>query len=94
MWLGMVAADVAMTWFLRRTSPQSPSHTLAMYTGGNLGMLGGHVGLCECRGQLPSASPSSALLFSVSVMTCRHGRRGCLLGTWMSEVRGTYTALG
>ena len=93
MWLGMVAgADVAMTWFLRCTSP-SRRHTLAMYTGGNLGMLAGMLAGASAAAELPSASLSSALLFSVSVMTVGMVA-GMLLGTWMSEVRGTYTALG
>jgi hypothetical protein len=85
MWLGMLAlANVAMVWFIRCEAVPGRNHTLAMYTGGNLGMLLGMLGGGWGAAQIPA--DTVALAVSVSFVGMTMGMiAGMLLGTWLVE---------
>ena len=84
MWVGMLAfANAAMTWFGQRPPPPG-RHRLAMYTGGNLGMLlgmfaGGRVALGFEWESVTAAAAASFVGMTVGMIG------GMLLGTWAAE---------
>ena len=85
MWLGMLAgANLAMLWFMRCNTPVSRSHTIAMYTGGNLGMVVGMLAGGWCASEIPVGSVPLAT--GVSFIGMSAGMVvGMLLGTWVVE---------
>jgi hypothetical protein len=85
MWLGMLAgANVAMVWFRRCSSFPSRSHSIAMFTGGNLGMLAGMLVGGWFAAQIATASVSFAAGLSYAGMTVGMVA-GMLFGTWLFE---------
>jgi heavy metal translocating P-type ATPase len=85
MWLGMLAgANAAMVWFMRCASLPSRNHSLAMYTGGNFGMLVGMLAGGWCATQIPTDSIPVAVGVSFAGMTAGM-LAGMLLGTWLIE---------
>lgn len=85
MWAGMLAgANIAMLCFMRCSTPPSRSHSIAMYTGGNLGMVLGMLAGGWCASEVPTGSvPLSA---GVSFIGMSAGMvLGMLLGTWLTE---------
>ena len=84
MWVGMlVFANVAMRW-LPRTPMPSGCHSLAMFTGGNAGMIAGMVAGGWCVTQVPTASMIAAVALSFAGMTLGM-LAGMLAGTWFAE---------
>jgi hypothetical protein len=84
MWLGMlVFANGAMYWATRRPKPRG-QHVVAMFTGGNLGMVFGMVAGGWCGGQIETTSVSAAAAFGIAGMTAGM-MCGMLTGTWMTE---------
>jgi len=85
MWLGMLAgANAAMMWFMRCASLPSRSHSLAMYTGGNFGMLVGMLAGGWCAAQISMDSVPFAVGVNFAGMTAGM-IVGMLLGTWLVE---------
>lgn len=85
MWLGMLLfANLAMLRFGRRPLP-SGNHPVAMFTGGNLGMIAGMWAGGMLVGMLPVASISLATAVHFFGMTVGM-IGGMLLGTWVFEV--------
>ncbi|MBA4186913.1 MAG: hypothetical protein C0467_02730 [Planctomycetaceae bacterium] len=85
MWVGMlVFANVAMRWLPRRPGTHSGNHAIAMYTGGNLGMVLGMVAGGWCAAQFDTDSLSLAVTASFIGMTAGM-LAGMLLGTWLVE---------
>ncbi|MBY0457192.1 MAG: HAD-IC family P-type ATPase, partial [Gemmataceae bacterium] len=84
MWVGMLAfANLAMR-FLRHTSAPTRDHAVAMYTGGNAGMIagmlaGGWVASLAAVGSLPAA-------FALGFAAMNAGMLGGMFaGTWVAE---------
>jgi len=85
MWVGMLLfANVAMRWLPRRASSHSGNHAIAMYTGGNLGMVLGMIAGGWCAAQFATDSVSLAVAGSFIGMTAGM-LAGMLLGTWVAE---------
>ncbi len=85
MWLGMlVGANAAMVWFRRCATFPSQSHSIAMFTGGNFGMIVGMLAVGWCTGQILVDSVSFAVGLSFAGMTVGM-LAGMLLGTWLVE---------
>ncbi|WP_171470497.1 hypothetical protein [Frigoriglobus tundricola] len=84
MWIGMLAAaNVAMRWLGRCPAPNR-YHTIAMYTGGNVGMVIGMVAGGWCAAQVPTASVTAAVAASFAGMTVGM-LAGMLAGTGGTE---------
>ncbi|MFO0822588.1 MAG: cation-translocating P-type ATPase [Gemmataceae bacterium] len=84
MWLGMLLfANVAMLWLPRRGSPRG-NHGVAMFTGGNLGMVLGMLAGGWCAAQFETESMPLAVVGSFVGMTLGM-LAGMLLGTWGTE---------
>jgi hypothetical protein len=84
MWLGMlVAANAAMLWLGRRPLPPGP-HSTAMFTGGNVGMVGGMLAGGWCAAQLGAESVPAAVAVGFAGMTAGM-LAGMLLGTRLAE---------
>jgi hypothetical protein len=85
MWVGMlVFANAAMLWLPRRSVRHGTNHTLAMYTGGNVGMVVGMLGGGWCASQFETASVGLAVAASFAGMTVGM-LAGMLFGTWVTE---------
>lgn len=85
MWIGMlVGANIAMLLLCRRPTRPSGDHTLAMYTGGNLGMVVGMLAGGWCAAQFGSVSVISAAVVGFAGMTAGM-LAGMLVGTWAAE---------
>lgn len=89
MWVGMVAfANVAMRW-LGRGSVTTRCHSVAMWTGGNVGMVLGMLVGGWCAAQLQTANMTVAVAASFAGMT--FGMLvGMLAGTGFCERAYTY----
>jgi magnesium-transporting ATPase (P-type) len=84
MWVGMLLfANVAMLWLPRRDSPGG-NHGVAMFTGGNLGMVLGMIAGGWCAAQFETESMPLAVVCSFVGMTLGM-LAGMLLGTWVTE---------
>lgn len=85
MWVGMLLlANAAMVWLPRRAATRGRDHTIAMYTGGNVGMVIGMVGGGWCAAQLGTASMTVGVFASFLGMTFGM-LAGMLLGSWLTE---------
>jgi hypothetical protein len=85
MWVGMlVFANAAMLWLPRRASGRGRNHTLAMYTGGNAGMVLGMVAGGWCAAQFEVGSVALAVAAGAAGMTAGM-LAGMLAGTWLAE---------
>jgi heavy metal translocating P-type ATPase len=85
MWLGMlVGANAAMVWFRRCASFPSRNHSIAMFTGGNFGMIVGMLAGGWSAIQISAGSVTFAACLSFSGMTLGMVA-GMLLGTWLSD---------
>ncbi len=84
MWVGMLAfANIAMRWLGRAPAP-SGCHSLAMYTGGNAGMVAGMLAGGWCAAPAEAASITVAVALSYAGMTVGM-LAGMLAGTWLAE---------
>ena len=84
MWVGMLAcANVAMRWLGRCPTPGG-RHAVAMYTGGNVGMVIGMIAGGWCAAQFAMLSMTAAVAASFAGMTAGM-LAGMLLGTWLAE---------
>jgi hypothetical protein len=84
MWVGMLAfANVAMRWLGRNPVPRG-CHALAMWTGGNAGMVVGMLAGGWGAAQFLTASVTSAVATSFAGMTAGM-LAGMLAGTWCAE---------
>ena len=89
MWVGMlVFANVAMRWLGRCPLPGG-RHAVAMYTGGNVGMVFGMIAGGWCAAQFQTVSMTAAVFASFAGMTVGM-LVGMLAGTWLAErvIRG------
>ncbi len=85
MWVGMLLfANAAMLWLPRRSSAHGAHHAVAMYTGGNFGMVLGMIAGGWCAAQFETESMSLAVATSFIGMTVGM-LAGMLLGTWLTE---------
>jgi hypothetical protein len=86
MWFGMLAgANAAMMWFRHCPFFPSRTHSFAMFTGGNLGMIVGMLAGGWCAGRVSTDSVSFAVGLSFAAMTVGM-ITGMLLGTWLFEM--------
>ena len=84
MWVGMlVFANVAMRWLGRGPVPNA-DHAIAMYTGGNIGMVVGMVAGGWCATQFQTTNMVTAVATSFVGMTLGM-LAGMLAGTWVTE---------
>jgi hypothetical protein len=84
MWVGMlVFANVAMRWLGRGPMP-SGWHAVAMFTGGNVGMVLGMLAGGWCVALVPTESVPVAVGASFAGMTMGM-LAGMLAGTWITE---------
>jgi heavy metal translocating P-type ATPase len=84
MWLGMLAfANIAMRWFGRSPVPRG-CHALAMWTGGNAGMVLGMLAGGWVAAQFETTSVTAAVAASFAGMTVGM-LAGMLAGTWFAE---------
>jgi hypothetical protein len=84
MWVGMlVFANVAMRW-LRRCPLPGRCHAVAMFTGGNVGMVLGMLAGGWCAAQIRNLSMTEAVFASFTGMTVGM-LAGMLAGTWIVE---------
>jgi hypothetical protein len=84
MWVGMLAfANAAMLWLGRRPVP-SGNHAIAMFTGGNVGMVLGMLAGGLMAAQAPIGSVAGAALLALAGMTTGMVA-GMLAGTWLTE---------
>ncbi len=84
MWVGMlVFANVAMRWFSRRPTPGG-CHAIAMFSGGNVGMVFGMIAGGWCASQFETARMTLAVATNFVGMTAGM-LAGMLLGTWLVE---------
>jgi hypothetical protein len=84
MWVGMLAfANVAMRWFGRSSAP-SGCHALAMFTGGNVGMVLGMLAGGWAAAQFVTESVTLAVAASFAGMTVGM-LAGMLAGTRIAE---------
>jgi magnesium-transporting ATPase (P-type) len=85
MWVGMLAlANAAMIWLPRRASGRGRDHAVAMFTGGNGGMVLGMAAGAWCATQFDVESITTAVAASFAGMTLGM-LAGMLLGTWLAE---------
>jgi heavy metal translocating P-type ATPase len=85
MWVGMLAfANGAMVWLGRRPLPRGTGHVLAMFTGGNVGMVLGMVAGGWCAAQIETSHITLAVAAHFTGMTLGM-LVGMLLGTWLTE---------
>jgi hypothetical protein len=85
MLLGMLTgANAAMVWFMQCESRPSRTHSIAMYSGGNLGMLIGMLAGGWCANEIPTGSVPLAVGLSFAGMSIGM-MAGMLLGTWLVE---------
>jgi cation transport ATPase len=85
MWVGMLAfANVAMLWLPRRARGRGRTHSVAMYTGGNAGMVLGMTAGAWCAAQFEAATITGAVITSFAGMTAGM-LAGMLAGTWLTE---------
>ena len=85
MWLGMLAsANIAMLGFSQRSARPSTSHTAAMLSGGNLGMVLGMLAGGWCASQVITGAITATAFASFVAMTAGM-LVGMLLGTWLVE---------
>jgi len=85
MWIGMLlGANTAMVWFRRCTAFPNRSHSIAMFTGGNLGMLVGMLAGGWCVALISTDSAALAVWLSFFGMTVGM-MVGMLLWTWLFE---------
>jgi len=94
MWVGMLAlANVAMIWLPRHPTGRGLGHTIAMYTGGNVGMILGMAAGAWCAAEYEAETVATAVVASFAGMTVGM-LAGMLLGTWLIErVLGAARAL-
>jgi len=79
MWVGMlVGANVAMRWLMRRPHPGS----LAMYTGGNAGMVAGMLAGGAAAGWVETSSVTGGVMLAFAGMTAGM-LAGMFAGTWL-----------
>ncbi|AMV29957.1 Copper-exporting P-type ATPase A [Gemmata sp. SH-PL17] len=84
MWVGMlVFANIAMRWLGRGPVPNA-DHAVAMYTGGNVGMVVGMVAGGWCATQFQTENMVTAVATSFVGMTLGM-LAGMLAGTWVTE---------
>ncbi len=84
MWVGMlVFANIAMRWLGRGPVPNA-DHAVAMYTGGNVGMVVGMVAGGWCATQFQTENMVTAVATSFMGMTLGM-LAGMLAGTWVTE---------
>jgi len=84
MWIGMlVTANCAMRWLGRCPAPNA-RHTVAMYSGGNVGMVAGMIAGGWGAAQVPTGSVTAAVAGSFAGMTVGM-LAGMLVGTWGTE---------
>jgi hypothetical protein len=80
MWVGMLTfANAAMVWLARRPAP-SGDHTLAMFTGGNAGMVAGMLAGGWCVAQFAAGSVALGFVGMTAGML-----GGMMLGAWVTE---------
>ena len=85
MWVGMLAlANVAMFWLPRHPTGRGRGHTLAMYTGGHVGMIIGMAAGAWCAAEYEAETAAAAVAASFAGMTVGM-LAGMLLGTWLVE---------
>jgi heavy metal translocating P-type ATPase len=85
MWVGMLPfANAAMLWLGRRPAPRGRQHVVAMFTGGNAGMVLGMLAGGFCAAQLPAATVTAAAALGFAGMTAGMVG-GMLAGTWLVE---------
>jgi hypothetical protein len=86
MWLGMLAlSNFAMIFLPRRASGRGRDHSIAMFTGGNLGMVLVMIAGAWWALQFDIDSLTAAAVVSIAGMTLGM-LAGMLAGTWMTEV--------
>jgi len=84
MWLGMLFfSNVAMLALPRQPLALGSTHTIAMYSGGNLGMVAGMITGGWCATQIISDSITLAFVVDLGGMTVGM-LAGMLAGTWLS----------
>lgn len=84
MWVGMlVLANAAMLWLGRRPAPRG-NHVIAMFTGGNVGMVFGMLIGGLCAAQFGTESVSLGAFLSFVGMTAGM-LAGMVVGTWLTE---------
>lgn len=84
MWLGMlVFANAAMLWLGRRPLPRG-NHAIAMFTGGNAGMVLGMFAGGLVAAQVPTVSVAASAILAFAGMTIGM-LAGMLAGTWLTE---------
>ncbi len=84
MWVGMVVfANVAMRWF-GKFPATTGCHSIAMLTGGNVGMVLGMLAGGCCAAQFPTAYMTAAVASNFAGMTVGM-LAGMLAGTWLCE---------
>ncbi len=74
----------AMLWLPRRPAARGRDHIIAMYTGGNIGMVLGMLAGGWCAAQFSTESMTAAVFASFAGMTAGM-LAGMLLGTWLTE---------
>jgi hypothetical protein len=85
MWIGMLLfANAAMLWLGRRPLPRGGNHAVAMFTGGNVGMVLGMLAGGRCAALLPADAVPLAVVLGFAGMTAGM-LAGMLLGTWLAE---------
>ena len=85
MWVGMLLfGNAAMVRLGRRPLPRGTDHVLAMWTGGNLGMVGGMIAGGWCAAQVATDSVSVAATLGFAGMTVGMVS-GMLVGTRLTE---------
>ncbi|HSQ54949.1 MAG TPA: HAD-IC family P-type ATPase, partial [Gemmata sp.] len=87
MWVGMLLfANAAMLGLARRPSGRSRMHTIAMFTGGNLGMVLGMIAGARCAVEIETETDSLAAGVVASFMGMTIGMlAGMLAGTFAAE---------
>ena len=84
MWVGMLAfANVAMRW-LGKCGVTTGCHSVAMWTGGNVGMVLGMLAGGWCAAQFETARMTLAVAVSFAGMTLGM-LAGMLAGTWFTQ---------
>jgi hypothetical protein len=85
MWVGMLAfANAAMIWLPRRAAAPGRDHAIAMYTGGNVGMVIGMLMGSWCAAQIGTDSMTVAVFASFLGMTAGM-LAGMLIGSLLTE---------
>lgn len=92
MWLGMLLfSNLAMLWLGRRALRRDGHHAIAMFTGGNVGMLLGMAFGGRIATELAAPSTGGLVLAHFAGMTLGMVA-GMLLGTWATERMFAMTA--